>query len=99
MPAEAPFALSIPTEALTPLIAAVVEQTLARLESARSAVGERIAFSEPEAAPLIGLNPHQLRDQRRRGKIAASAIVGKRVRYMREDLVNYLLARRTSASE
>jgi hypothetical protein len=38
---------------------------------------------------------HQLRDERLRGKITASKIVGGRIRYTREDLVQYLLTHRT----
>jgi hypothetical protein len=92
---DAPAALSLSAEALRPLIAEVVEQTLARLEAAKAAVPERLAYSEPEAAALLGLEPHQLRDERRRGRITASQVVGRRVRYLREDLVNYLMTRRS----
>jgi hypothetical protein len=80
--------------ALRPLIAQVVAETLARLEETRAAVPDRLAYSEPEAAALLGLNPHQLRDERRRGNIAASQVVGKRVRYLRQDLIDYLMRHR-----
>jgi hypothetical protein len=75
----------------------VVREALAQLEAARAAVPERLAYSEQEAARLIGLEPHQLRDERRRGRISASTVVGKRIRYTRDDLVNYLMSRRTEA--
>jgi hypothetical protein len=95
MPGETGFALAIDPEALRPLIEAVVEKTVARLEETRAMLPDRLAFSELEAARLIGLNPHQLRDERRRGRIKASEIVGGRIRYQREDLVAYLLRGRT----
>jgi hypothetical protein len=82
---------------LRPLVAAVVEETLAQLEAARAAVPERLAYSEAEAARLLGLQPHQLRDERRRGRIGASTVVGKRIRYTRDDLVSYLMSRRVEA--
>jgi hypothetical protein len=89
-------ALQIDPESLRPLIEQVVEATVARLEEARATVGDRLAYSEPEAARLLGLAPHQLRDERLRGRIKASAIVGRRIRYMRGDLMDYLLSRRWS---
>ena len=90
-------ALSIDAETLRPLIAAVVAETLAALDVDRAKLGDRLAYSEPEAARLLGLNTHQLRDERLRGRIAASAIVGKRIRYQRSDLLAYLSERRTAA--
>jgi hypothetical protein len=95
-PAGAPLSLSIDPAALKPLIAAVVAQTLEALERDRATLGDRIAYSEPEAARLLGLHAHQLRDERLRGRIAASQIVGKRIRYSREDLLDYLAARRVN---
>jgi Helix-turn-helix domain len=89
-------ALQIDPESLRPLIEQVVEATAARLEEARATAGDRLAYSEPEAARLLGLQPHQLRDERLRGRIRASAIVGRRIRYLRADLMEYLLSRRWS---
>jgi hypothetical protein len=80
---------------LRPIIEAVATEMLARLDGIRSTLSaDRLAYSEPEAARLLGLEPHQLRDERLRGRIAASHIVGRRVRYLREDLIEYLLARK-----
>jgi hypothetical protein len=89
-----PIGLTIDFEALRPLITQVVEETLARVEAARATLPDRLAFSEPEAARLLGLAPHQLRDERLRGRISASRIVGRQVRYLREDLLRYLMAGR-----
>jgi hypothetical protein len=90
------LSLTLDPEALRPLIAAVVRETLAQFREAEAGLPEgRLCFSESEASRLLGLNPWQLRDCRLRGEIAASQIVGRRVRYSRQDLVGYLAARRT----
>jgi hypothetical protein len=90
--------LSIDAEALRPLVRAVVAEVLAQVEGARASLPDRLAFSEPEAARLLGLAPHQLRDERQRGRITASQVVGRRIRYTRADLEQYLAARRTEAN-
>jgi hypothetical protein len=90
--------MAVDTEALRPLIRVVVDEALAALEQARGQLGSKLAFSEAEAAALISLHPHQLRDERRRGRIQASSIVGKRVRYTRDDLLAYLMANRTNTA-
>jgi hypothetical protein len=95
-PAGPPLSLNIDPAALRPLIAAVVQQVLEALEKERAQVGDRLAYSEPEAARLLGLHPHQLRDERLRGRIGASQIVGKRIRYSRQDLLDYLAAGRVN---
>lgn len=84
---------------LAPIIAATVSATLAQLEADRLAIGDRMAFPEPEAARLLSLEHHQLRDERLRGRISASIIVGKRVRYSRADLLQYLAERRIAATQ
>ncbi len=88
--------LRIDAEDLKPLVERVVTETLTRLDELRAALPDRVAFSEEEAARLLGLEPHQLRDERRRGRIKASKIVGRRVRYFRADLVQYIMERRIS---
>jgi hypothetical protein len=90
--------LQLDAAALRPLVHEVVAEVLARLEEARAATPDgRLCYSEEEAARLLGLEPHVLRDERRRGRITASQIVGRRIRYTREDLVGYLMARRVEA--
>ena len=90
-----PIALAVDGDALRRLIREVVQEALAQLDQARATVGDRLAYSEAEAAAMLGLNQHQLRDERRSGRIAASQIVGGRIRYRREDLIAYLMAKRT----
>jgi hypothetical protein len=90
------IALSLPPAALVPLIRQVVEETVARLESIRATIpANRLAFSEAEAAALLGLRAHQLRDERIRGKIVAARIVGRRLRYTVDDLLGYLATGKT----
>src|SRR5262245_22421943 len=87
-------ALHLDSEALRPLVRAIAAEVVAELEKSRAALGDRLAYSEDEAARLLGLDSWQLRDERRRGRIKASSIVGRRIRYAREDLTAYLLGRR-----
>ena len=89
------FGLSVPIEALRPLLKQIVNEVLAEMEASRAQTDGKLAYTEDEAARLLGLESHQLRDERRRGRIAASQIVGRRIRYTRQDLIDYLLARRT----
>jgi hypothetical protein len=103
--AAAAFTLTLPPDLLRPLVAEVVREVLAQVEAARAAVdgstggAGRLAYGEAEAARMIGLKVHQLRDERLRGRIACSRIVGGRISYLREDLVAYLMERRTDAAE
>lgn len=87
--------LSIDLAELQPLIERVVEETIARMQHIEATLPQKMAFSEPEAARLLSMQPHQLRDERRRGRIKASAVVCRRIRYSREDLVEYLKERRS----
>jgi hypothetical protein len=88
------LSFQIDAERLRPLIEAVIEQTLLRLEQIRATLPDRMAFGESEAARLIGLQAHQLRDERLRGRVEASVGPGKRLLYRRQDLEKYLLSRR-----
>ena len=82
---------------IRPLVVTIVTEALTQLRADEAALGEQLAFSEPKAARLLELEPHQLRDERLRGRIAASQIVGRRIRYLRADLVEYLARHRTEA--
>jgi hypothetical protein len=92
----AAVSLAVDPDALKPLVAAVVREVLAQVREAEGQLPDKLCFSEAEAARLLGLNPWQLRDERRRGRITASAIVGNRIRYSRADLLKYLADRRCS---
>jgi hypothetical protein len=58
-------------------------------EFAPSHAHNRLAFSEPEAATLLGVRQHVVRDARLRGEIE-STHVGGRIAYTRHDLLKYL---------
>lgn len=90
-------ALHLSADVLRPLITDVVREVLAQQAEASAKLPDRLCYSEAEAAALLGLERHQLRDTRRRGEIAASVVCGRRVRYSRDDLVEYLAKRRTAA--
>jgi hypothetical protein len=87
-------ALALDPAALRPLVEQVVDLALARLEGARAALPEKLAYTEREAARLLSLEPHQLRDARLAGRVEFSRVTGNKVRYSRRDLEAYLAARR-----
>lgn len=47
-------------------------------------------LSELEAATLLGVKRHVLRDIRHRGLIGYAQIAGRRIRYRKQDLMDYL---------
>jgi hypothetical protein len=86
--------LDLDPATLEPLIRRVVEETFARLESERARLDNgKLAYPEAEAAALLSLAPHQLRDERRRGRIKASIGPGRKVLYTRQQLIDYLVSR------
>lgn len=76
--------IAINADALRPLLEAVVIDVLARV-----ATDGRIAYSETEAAALLGVARHVLRDARLDGKVRATK-VGRGVRYTRHELLRLL---------
>jgi hypothetical protein len=86
--------LQLDAEALRPLISAVVAETLAAVENVRATLPDKLAFTEAEAARLLSLRTHQLRDERLRGRIEASVGPGRKVLYTREQLLGYLASRK-----
>ncbi|MBX7073101.1 MAG: helix-turn-helix domain-containing protein [Pirellulales bacterium] len=81
--------LDLEAEDLRPLIEQVVAAVLDRLRAAETQAGGRLGYREAEAAELLGLRPHQLRDARRRGEIHATR-VGKVNVYPRGELLRLL---------
>lgn len=90
--------LNIPVGALRPLIEEVVAAALARIQADLPSTQRRLAYSEAEAAELLGLKEHVLRDERLRGRIKASQVVGRRTRYLHSDLVQYMMQRRVQTA-
>ena len=89
--------LTLSPDELRPIISAAVAETLAQLRADESAVGDRLAFDEREAARMLGIESHVLRDCRLRGEIAASRITGRRIRYLKSDLTDYMARHRTES--
>jgi hypothetical protein len=88
------FGLQVPAETLKPLVREILIEALTYQEACRAKLGERLAYSEAEGAALLGLNDHQLRDERHRGRIMASVGPGRKILYLRSDLLDYLMRRR-----
>lgn len=78
---------------LHPVIQATVAEVLAQLEADEARLGDRLAYPEPEAAALLGVAPHVLRDCRRREELSAT-LCGKRFLYERAELLRFLRERR-----
>ena len=80
-------------ELLRPLVERTVASVVERLDRDRATLGDRLAFSEAEAAALIGVQRHVLRDARLRGELEGSR-VGKGIRYEKQEILRYLASRR-----
>lgn len=74
---------------LQPLIAAAVRAVLDELQSSDAKLGDRLAFTEPEAAARLGVQRHTLRDCRLRGELRGK-LVGKKIVYSRDELLRFL---------
>ena len=74
---------------LRSLIEEVIESTLQQLEAERAKCNGRLGYTEPEAAAMLGIQPHVLRDCRLRGEISARK-AGKRFIYSRDTLLRFL---------
>ena len=85
--------LRIDPAELRPVVQAVLAEVLNEMERGRKLLNGRLVVSEAEAADLLGLHSWQLRDLRLDGKISYSRIVGNRIRYTVDDLLNYLRQR------
>ena len=83
------FHLDLDSDDVRPLIERTVEETIRRIEADNAKIGGQLGYPEPEAAALLGLKPHVLRDCRLRGEISASK-VGKRLIYTAEELKAFL---------
>ncbi len=86
--------LTLDAATLQPLIKQIVRATLDEIGQERDQLADKLVYSEQEAAKLLGVAYHVLRDERQRGRIQCSHIVGRRVRYSRQDLLDYLEGRR-----
>ncbi len=81
--------LDLEADDLRPLVRAVVAEILGSLPDLAP---ERLAFPEVEAAQLLGLPSHRLREARRRGELKGTR-VGRAIVYQRGELLRYLADR------
>jgi hypothetical protein len=72
----------------------VVEEVAAAIGT-RTGDDDQLAYTEAQAAKLLGIATHQLRDARLRGEIVATK-VGGRIGYERSELLAYLARNRTN---
>jgi hypothetical protein len=82
--------LNVDADTLRLLVEQVVILALERLTAAQAKLPDQLAYGEAEASRLLDLARHHLRDERLRGRIEFSRIVGNRVAYTSEALVAYL---------
>ena len=74
---------------LIPIVERIVAETLRQHGDSQAKVDGRLGYAESEAAALLGVQPHVLRDCRLREEISARK-VGKRYIYSRDSLMNFL---------
>ena len=79
---------------LQPLIERIAVEVIAQLKHDQAALGNRLTFTEAEAAVLLSMEQYQLRDERRDRRITASVVRGGKIVYTRDDLLEYLRRRR-----
>ena len=70
---------------LRPIIRAATVAILDEIKPFDARLKDRIAFSEKEAAELLGVPQHVLRDARYRGEVSAKRL-GKKVMYSPHEL-------------
>ena len=84
---------SLINQLVQPLAEQLIAALADRLDQRADQASDRLAYSEAEAAALLGVQRYVLRDARLRGEIAGCRI-GKGIRYEREELLDFLRRRR-----
>ncbi len=79
---------------LRELVRPIAEEIAAAIGS-RTSDDDRLAYTEAEAAKLLGIATHQLRDARLRGEIVSTRL-GGRIGYERTELLSYLARNRSN---
>jgi hypothetical protein len=74
---------------LEPLIKATVVAVIDEIRANEATLGDRLAYPEAEAAALLGIARHVLRDARLRGEIVGHT-VGRKILYSRASLLKLL---------
>jgi hypothetical protein len=93
------FDLQIPETQFRSLVKSVVARVFSELEQLKKTHDGRLAYTEAEAASMLGLKQHQLRDIRLDGKISHTRIVGRQIRYTPQDLIDYLTRERVEVQQ
>lgn len=84
---------SLINQLVRPLAEQLIAALADRLDHRADQASDRLAYSEAEAAALLGVQRYVLRDARLRGEIVGCRI-GKGIRYEREELLDFLRRRR-----
>ena len=79
---------------LRELVRPIAEEIAAAIGT-RTGNDDRLAYTEAEAAKLLGIATHQLRDARLRGELVSTK-VGGRIGYERSELLAYLARNRSN---
>jgi len=82
---------------IVPIVEAAVAATLERIEGDRAKLNGQLAYTEAQAAALLNVQRHVLRDCRLRGEIAGVK-VGARIQYERGELLAFLERNRTNGN-
>ena len=85
------FQINLDDEVLAPLVARITKQVVEQLDETRAKFGGRLGYTLPEAAAMIGVKPHVLRDARARGEIRGR-LIGKRLIFSRDELIRFVNA-------
>jgi hypothetical protein len=85
--------LQLDPTSLEDFVRRVVEQTIAALDAQRAQLDSGLAYTEAQAAALIGQQPYQLRDERQKGLIEASSGPARKILSTRASLLAYLAKR------
>lgn len=80
---------------LEPIISMIVTKVMNRREATEAKVNGRLAYTQQEAAGLLGVRPNALRDARRRGEEVGTK-VGRRILYDVDSLRRMLSQNRLS---
>lgn len=84
----ADVSLQIGVDVLRPLIKQIIREVVQELNDDREQFGGKLAYPLPEAAALLGVRQHVLRDARGRGELVGR-LIGKKIVFSREELVAY----------
>ena len=77
-------------DAIRPLLIEIIREAVADATPRPAAENELRVYTEAQAAELLQLKTHNLREARKAGKIAYTRTVGRRIAYSRQDVESFL---------